>query len=682
MPISLRFDSFVRFAAAAAIGSLTLAGCSDGFNASRALSPDAASRSKSANPGNAAKSGAIDVRLLRDGSQHAALYVRTGALDATSGLATPDGALKSLQYKLYDASHKLVRTRNVQFDAPEPSYFSIGVDAAAGWSVSVQANVVSVGGDGTKSDVVRADAEAALLPDISVGQLLLRQSNGTTAPVTAGGSMAANQPITFVVPLLNIAVGTPPAPPTVAEQVACDVTIDGAASSTVAFPNSSNVVTVPAGGGAACAFTTTLSPGTHTIAVTARPITWPDFDSANNSVSVIVTAAAGGSTTAPAVAFGVGGTYQQLQLSPTALFGGDLPAGATYTFSSSDRTIVEVDATGLLTPRGDGSTTIVLAVTVPGTDGRTILVPVEVQVPPPGVCQVHSPPALLPHALNIFIAGEPSRTLTVADLPRSAEVGWSVGNEAATAGGGAHVVALQATATTATITPIAGGAATLTFTEIVNSVQQDAGTGCLVVIGRPDTGPRPSTLAINPATATLTIDANGQTTPLQLSTTLLDDTGLPVASMYDVAWSSGAPNVVSVTDGGLITAHASSATPVTIVARVGALSAATLVTVVDLRTPPPPPAPFTVSPASPSCRVGDQITLAANVPSGTTVSWVLPSSSLGFVAAPTATSLEGTSVNLVCLGPARASGTLVPVTVTANLNDQNTTQTVNVRMTP
>lgn len=680
MPISLRRRLRAYLAASAAFTSLSLAACSDSFSPSRTLTAAGANRSKSSQTGNAAKHGAIDVQLVRGDGQHATLFVRAGAFDPTTGLGAPDGVLESLHYTVYDASHKLVQTRNVKLDAPQPSTFSTPLDVGDGWSVSVQANLGGVAGDHARTDVARADAQPVSLPDVVAGALLMRRANGELVPLGSSGAVPSGSPVTLAVPLTSGAVNAA-APSPLGEQVSCVVTIDGAVPSDLTFANDAAVVTVAAGSNALCEFTTSFVPGAHDIRLKAEPLTWPDVDPANNVASASITAGAAGSIVAPEITFGAGGVYQPTQLSPGALFGGSLPAGATYTFTSADPTIAQVDATGLVMPRGDGSTTITLAVTAPGGSVTTILIPVTVQLPSPAVCQVKSPPPLLPHGLNIFMAGEPARTLTVDALPAGAEIGWAVGNEAATAGGGAHVVRLETTATSAIVTPIAAGAATLTFTEIVNSAQVAAGTGCLVVIGGADAAPRATKLSL-PATATLTIQSDGSTAPVQLSASLVDATGTAVPfSASDVAWSSGAPSVVSVTDLGSITALEGSSTPVTITARVGTLSASTLVTVVDLREPAPPPAPFTVTPASPTCRVGDQITLTANVPTGTTVSWTI-SSSLAFVDDPLATSEVRPVVTLVCVGPAKIDGTPATVNVIANLNSQNTRQDVTIIMKP
>src|SRR5690242_17233815 len=104
-----------RLVASAAVVSLILAGCTDSFSPRRGVSPDAANQSKTTDPGNAAKSGAIDARLVLDAAHHATLTVRTGRMDDATGSVSPDGVFKSLQYKLYDAANKLVATRNVQF---------------------------------------------------------------------------------------------------------------------------------------------------------------------------------------------------------------------------------------------------------------------------------------------------------------------------------------------------------------------------------------------------------------------------------------------------------------------------------------------------------------------------------------------------------------------------------------
>lgn len=376
----------------------------------------------------------------------------------------------------------------------------------------------------------------------------------------------------------------------------------------------------------------------------------------------------------PAIHLGENGSLAQVTLSPEQFFGGPLPAGATYSFSSSDPTVAQVNPTsGQLTPRGDGTAIVSLNVQA----GATLLASSVVTVTAPAAYCPQSRQAaalqMLPHTMHVFVAGDGPFAATVAGAPPGAEIGWSLGNQVSDVGGGQATVTMTATTSTAVINPIAPGHATINFT-VPNT--NSAGTGCVVVLGAPidPNAPVPASILVTATTNALTISGNGTKSSAQLTATVRDRNGNPMPGSFTFSWSSGSPAISVVSDGSssaTVVAEAGSSQPVTVSVSAAGVSGTAQFTVADLESPPPGPDPFVVMPAAPVCHAGQPITLTAEVPDGVTVTWT-QGSTLWLHLPFDASSATGTSVTFTCgtIGIS-ATGTSVLVNVVANLNGQN-----------
>lgn len=318
--------------------ALTLGACSDRLtNPLRADGPQPGSAShdgKVGNTGNAAKDGAIDVRVLLDKTQHALLVVHTGTFNDETITGTPNGYFQSLQYKVYNASGRQVQVENVRFaqtgvtryltpidlcshsgdkDDADAESTSCNMQFGAGWTVSVQANLKSVAGDDKEIAVVRANSIVEYLPDIDMTQ----QGMFVVGP---GGSQAPASIVTpSVATTFSVAI---PNNKTIAGQAnavgviaSCLVTVDGTLQ--IAVPNSSpnqltnpnafgyignQTQTIAAGAIGVCQFTLTLSAGTHHVSVTAVALYPGDYDVGNNTTNTVTVNAVAGP---PDIAVGV-----------------------------------------------------------------------------------------------------------------------------------------------------------------------------------------------------------------------------------------------------------------------------------------------------------------------------------------------------------------------------------------
>jgi len=387
---------------------------------------------------------------------------------------------------------------------------------------------------------------------------------------------------------------------------------------------------------------------------------------------------------APAITMGGGSALKQITLSPTQLFGGPLPAGATYSFSSSDPTIVEVaPLTGVVTPRGDGTATVTLNVQAGGTLLTSSVVTIT---PPAAYCPQGATGALamLPHTMHVFVSGDAPFTATVSGAPAGAQLGWSLGSQVSDVGGGQPAVSMTATTTSATITPIAPGHATVNFT-VPNTAE--SGTGCVVVLGAPTdpNAPVPTSIRVTASTNALTIAADGTRGSAKLTASVLDASGNVMPGPFTFSWSSGSSAISVSSDGSAtatVVAAAASSLPATVtVSAAGAVGFAQF-TVADLESPPPGPAPFVVEPATAVCKPGQTITLTADVPAGVTVTWA-QGSTLWLQLPSGGSSATGTSVTYTCgtLG-IDPNGTPVLVNVVANINGQNLALTKTVVIQP
>lgn len=363
--------------------------------------------------------------------------------------------------------------------------------------------------------------------------------------------------------------------------------------------------------------------------------------------------------TAPAIDIGQNGSFVQVPLNPASILGlPSLPIGATYSFTSSDPSVAEVDpATGVVTPRADGATTITL--TVVDGSGQIIGTQTISVNPPLGAACVEGPEnaddTLKPlgdHVMHIFAPGE-QLTTTVQNVPANAQsFSWTLG--------GAHVVTIADNGATATLT---AGQSPGNVTLNVRAIASDGtnlatGVACLYVTGdgSSETGgtggsggitpSTPTRVVITPSTTTLSITDQGKGT-LALHADVYDQNGDKMdASQFSFTWASGSPQNATVTASGtadaLLQAQSATSTPFSITAAISGTSAAgsmSVTAVLDQRTPAPVPTTIIINPATVSLSIEadgtrEQQTLTATVldqngqvmdASGLTFLWASPS---------------------------------------------------------
>jgi uncharacterized protein YjdB len=315
---------------------------------------------------------------------------------------------------------------------------------------------------------------------------------------------------------------------------------------------------------------------------------------------------------APTINIGENGNFVQQQLTPQAILGVPIPAGASYSYSSSDPSVVEVDpSTGLVTPRADGSATITLTVT--DADGNIIGTQIVAVNPPTGDkciedAVVSSVRPLADHVMHIFAPGEQLST-TATGLPANWQsVVWTLG---------ASPSPVSITAHGATALLIAGqtsGNVTLNARPVLaDGSSGSTGTACLYVTGSgsSESGSggsgvaqaTPTRVVISPSSASLSItDAGKQTLPLHAD--VYDQNGqLMDAAPLTLTWASGAP-FATVTGSGsdvVIQAQSPTNTAFNITASVTGSTAngtMTITSVQDARTPAPVPTSVAITPSS------------------------------------------------------------------------------------
>lgn len=271
-------------------------------------------------PGNSAKSGRIAARILIDGAGNAMIEVRTGTFDDATGVGVPDGWFEKVHYKVHDASGKLILTRNVSFSpktAPS-SFFSESIPVAfdPSYTVTVQANLRGVAGDGKRTDVVRGTAVLAFARAFDLQPLTAVQV-GFGADVQNPGFFAASPDVkagsatAFQVLFNNTG---PAGSSNLAAMATCSVQIfevnaDGSTGAPVAATtipyqwytlsalqdatptgttwSASTPILIPANAVAGCRFILSLAGvgTTKRVVVTINSLTPGEHDSANNSVT-------------------------------------------------------------------------------------------------------------------------------------------------------------------------------------------------------------------------------------------------------------------------------------------------------------------------------------------------------------------------------------------------------------
>lgn len=240
--------------------------------------------------------------VLSDGKS-SWLTVRTGGYDEATGDHDPNGTFDKIQYKIYDAKGKLVKTVNADSRGDDDSdsdsdgarvggtVYRTRMPAAykPGYRVEIQANIRNHSGKKGTS-VVRGVATPGFLPDIDLSaetiEFLVGTERRPLAPVVPG---AIN---TYVVDIANLE-GATGLPSTVGIRTLCVVTVDGRVQVPGIHSGFSYVggayQYVGPGATAQCAFTLKLSEGQHTIKVTAVAADmFADCDESNNSTTATV----------------------------------------------------------------------------------------------------------------------------------------------------------------------------------------------------------------------------------------------------------------------------------------------------------------------------------------------------------------------------------------------------------
>ena len=290
--------------------------------------------------------------------------------------------------------------------------------------------------------------------------------------------------------------------------------------------------------------------------------------SASGSATVTVEQSAERVAVTPDTAALVVGDTVRLSAAAFDALGNEV-AGASFTWSSGDTLVAEVDESGLVRGLGPGRATVTAS---SGTASGTALVSVDQSVE------------------RVSVTPD-SASLLVGDTARLSAAGLdALGNEVA----GASFTWSSADTLVATIdsgglaTGIATGTAEITATS--SGVE---GRARLVV-----TVAAPTTVAVTPDSVNLM--ALGDT--VRLSAEVLDQVGRPMPGRA-VEWSSGDPAVASVDSTGLVRAEGSGATTVT--ASSGSASGSASVSVMQSASS------VTVTPAEASIGPGDTLRLAA-----------------------------------------------------------------------
>ncbi len=314
--ISLR--SFSSSFTTLAVAAIALIGCGRDIDAPVApngVTPGSANLDgRPGDVGNSAKQGSIATRVLVDASGNATLEIRTGTYDdATNSPATPPasaGYFQKIQYKILDANSKQVAVENVNFKTDGVNVYTTPVDLCstgkgdagdtdgdkddqacttkwgAGWTVLVQANLNGVGGDGSKTDVVRDQQPGVSLPDVDIQSQQVWKGLGGNRTATLSVVSGAATMFSVDFPNTKSINGQPPV---VGANMMCAVFVDGAQqtpgnANAFAYSGPQNIAIAP-GQTVPCVFTLTLGFGSHTVHVTAMPLYPGDYDPANNTTA-------------------------------------------------------------------------------------------------------------------------------------------------------------------------------------------------------------------------------------------------------------------------------------------------------------------------------------------------------------------------------------------------------------
>lgn len=280
---------------------------------------------------------------------------------------------------------------------------------------------------------------------------------------------------------------------------------------------------------------------------------------------------------------------------------GQVVAGATVFWSTSDSTIAAVSSAGVVTGNNVGTAQVAAS-----SGGQSAVVAVSVvQVPVASV-------AIVPSTATLTIGG----TVALQGIAYDANGNTLGGRAFVWASSNPQIAKVDASGT---VTAVAAGTATVTGTSEGKTASATITVTIIPV----------ASVTVTPGSAALTVGQSAS-----LSATAIDANG-NVLSGRPVAWSSANTSVATVSSLGLVTATGAGST--TISASVEGKSGAAQV-VVTAPLQPTPVASVTVSPATVSLAVGATATLSATVRdasggtlSGRTVTWSTSASQVATV---------------------------------------------------
>jgi len=312
------------------------------------------------------------------------------------------------------------------------------------------------------------------------------------------------------------------------------------------------------------------------------------------------------------------GTTLQLTATPHDSAGDPL-SGRAASWASSDTTVAQVDARGVVTARATGSATITASV-----EGKTGSATITVVPVPVASVTVTPPSATLLVGTTLQLVATPKDS-TGAALPGRV-VSWSSGDTAVAKVDDRGLVTAKAPGTTGVTAGVEGKSATATLTIVPVPV---------------------ASVTIAPTSAAIFVGAS-----LQFTATPKDSTGAPLVGRT-VTWSSGNAAVASVSATGLVTGNAAGSTSIT--ASTGGKSATATVAVALV-----PVASVSVSPPTDSVAVGKSVQLVAttqdtagNVLTGRVVTWTSANAAIAAVSSTgrvTGAALGTTSISATSEG--------------------------------
>jgi uncharacterized protein YjdB len=372
---------------------------------------------------------------------------------------------------------------------------------------------------------------------VSATGLVTTAGAGTaTITATSEGKTGTSSITVSLAPVVTLTVSAPTTPMIVGgtqqlTATARDANGNVLTGRTVTWASSNgSVLTVSSTGSPATV--TAIGVGAATITATSESVSSTPTPSITVNPVPVATV-----TVSPATAtlvLGITPTQQFTAVTKDA--NGNVLAGRLVAWTSSNTAAATVDATGLVTAVGAGSTTITAT-----SEGKSGPSAVTVSLAPVSAVTVSAP-------TTPMIVGQTQQvTATTRDangnLVTGRVISWVSSNNA--------VLTVSANGTPATVTAVAPGTATITATsESVASSPTPAITVNPVPV---------ATVTVTPATATLVLGI----TPTQQLTAVTKDGSGNVLSGRVVTWSSSNTTAASVSTTGLVTAVGAGSTTIT-----------------------------------------------------------------------------------------------------------------------